>query len=224
MEHRIDLLIAERAPWLYRDHSGSRTAKYFLRILFGYDATVEIAKSLEHASSTEIMDAMAKRLANSVSYNGLKHIPVHGPALIVANHPTGIADGIILHHLIAKTRPDAYFFANRDILRIFPQMETMIAPVEWRTDRRSHAKARQTLSYVRSATDAGRLGIIFPSGRLAKRRGLRLYERSWIASAATLARRFDLPIIPVNIQARNSSMFYLFDFIHPTLRDITLYH
>ena len=45
-----------------------------------------------------------------------------------------------------------------------------------------------------------------------------------MASAAMLARRFDLPVIPVNIQARNSALFYLFDLIHPTLRDITLFH
>jgi len=39
-----------------------------------------------------------------------------------------------------------------------------------------------------------------------------------------IARKFDLPVIPVNIRARNSALFYLFDRIHPTLRDITLFH
>lgn len=43
-------------------------------------------------------------------------------------------------------------------------------------------------------------------------------------SAAMLARKFKLPVIPVNIRARNSLMFYLFDAIHPSLRDITLFH
>jgi putative hemolysin len=45
-----------------------------------------------------------------------------------------------------------------------------------------------------------------------------------MASAAMLARKFELPVIPVNIRARNSVLFYLFDLIHPTLRDITLFH
>ena len=45
-----------------------------------------------------------------------------------------------------------------------------------------------------------------------------------MASAAMIARRFDLPVIPLNIRARNSALFYLFDLIHPTLRDITLFH
>ncbi|MEO0931333.1 MAG: lysophospholipid acyltransferase family protein, partial [Pseudomonadota bacterium] len=224
MEHRIEPLIAERAPWLYSDRPGTRIAKQMLHKLLGYETTVKIAKTLKDAPSPSIMGTMADRLAKVVTARGLGHIPAHGPALIVANHPTGIADGIILHHLIAKARPDAYFFANRDILRVFPQMESMIAPVEWRTELRSHAKTRETMAYVRAATDDGRLGVIFPSGRLAKRRGLRLYERPWMASAAMLARKFDLPVIPVNIQARNSALFYLFDLIHPTLRDITLFH
>lgn len=224
MEHRIDPLIAERAPWLYSDRPGTRIARHGLHRLLGYDKTVQIAKTLEDAQPALIMQTMADRLSKMVDASGLGHIPAHGPALIVANHPTGIADGIILNGLIAATRPDAYFFANRDILRVFPQMETMIAPVEWRKELRSHAKTRETMGYVRKATQDGRLGVIFPSGRLAKRRGLRLYERPWMASAAMLARKFDLPVIPVNIQARNSALFYLFDFIHPTLRDITLFH
>ncbi|PUB18863.1 1-acyl-sn-glycerol-3-phosphate acyltransferase [Yoonia sediminilitoris] len=224
MEHRIDPLIAERAPWLYRDGRGSGLARAMLHRLLAYDKTVRIAQSFEHSSADEIMCDMGNRLARTVTAKGLGHIPAHGPALIVANHPTGIADGIILHHLIARQRADAYFFANRDILRVLPQMGSMIAPVEWRTDKRSHAKTRETMAYVRRATHAGRLGVIFPSGRLAKRRGLRLHERPWMGSAAMLARKFDLPVVPVNIQARNSALFYLFDRIHPTLRDITLFH
>jgi 1-acyl-sn-glycerol-3-phosphate acyltransferase len=163
-------------------------------------------------------------LARHVTVTGLQNIPRHGPAMIVANHPTGIADGIILWHLLAPIRPDLYFFANRDILRILPQMEDMIAPVEWRTEKRSHSKTRETMAFTRDAVEQGRIGIIFPSGRLAKRQGLRLYERPWMASAAMLARKFELPVIPINIQARNSALFYMFDLIHPTLRDITLFH
>ena len=80
------------------------------------------------------------------------------------------------------------------------------------------------MRYTKSALEDGRIGIIFPSGRLAKRRGLRLFEREWIASAASIARKFYLPVIPINIRARNSGLFYMFDRIHPSLRDITLFH
>jgi len=42
-----------------------------------------------------------------------------------------------------------------DILRVMPQMTTMIAPVEWRLERRSHAKTRETMAYTRKAIEAG---------------------------------------------------------------------
>jgi len=70
----------------------------------------------------------------------------------------------------------------------------------------------------------GRLGVIFPSGRLAKRHGMTLVERDWMISAVSLAKRYDVPIIPIHISARNSILFYLLELIHPTLRDITLFH
>ncbi len=68
------------------------------------------------------------------------------------------------------------------------------------------------------------MAVLFPSGRLAKRRWWWLNERPWMASGAMIARKFNLPVIPLHITARNSALFYLFDRIHPTLRDITIFH
>lgn len=224
MRERIDPLIQERANWLFADRTHARLSRRALDRVLSYEETVALASEMRDWPSAQIMDRMGRRLARRVECTGLDHIPASGPALIVANHPTGIADGIVLHRLLSAKRPDAYFFANHDILRVLPQMEDMIAPVEWRREKRSHAKTRATMAYTRSAVDAGRLGVIFPSGRLAKRRGLRLYERDWMSSPVTIARKFDLPVIPVRMEARNSALFYLFDAIHPSLRDITLFH
>ncbi|GAA0303985.1 1-acyl-sn-glycerol-3-phosphate acyltransferase [Rhodovulum strictum] len=224
MQDRIDPLIAERAPWLFANHPWSAPARRILNSALGYPRTVALGEVLQPHPAPVIMDEMARLLARDVRATGLDNIPASGPALIVANHPTGIADGIMLWSLLRERRPDLFFYANRDILRVLPQMEDIIAPVEWRAEKRSHGKTRETMAYTRTAIEAGRLGIIFPSGRLAKRRGLSLHERPWMASAAMIARKFDLPVIPVNIRARNSALFYLFDLIHPTLRDITLFH
>ena len=183
-----------------------------------------LARAFRDMPAAQIMSVMTRMLARDLVIDGVENIPLSGPALIVANHPTGIADGVILHKLVAARRPDVYYFANHDILRVLPQMDEMIAPVEWRPEKRSHAKTRETMAFTRRAIDAGRLGVIFPSGRLAKRRGTGLHERPWMASAAMIARKFDLPVVPVRLSARNSWLFYAFDALHPTLRDITLFH
>lgn len=224
MKERIDPLIAERAPWLFERGAFAATARRGLMSLLGYERTLTLGELYRDWPTDHIMRHVAHLLARDLSVSGLENIPRQGPALIVANHPTGIADGIMLHHAIYPLRPDMFIYANSDILRIMPQFESLIAPVEWRLDKRTRAKTRETMEYTRQAIDAGRLGVIFPSGRLAKRRGLKLHEREWMASAAMIARKFDLPVIPLNIRARNSALFYLFDLIHPTLRDITLFY
>ncbi len=224
MQDRIDTLIAERAPWLFQGSPLLKPLRSLLNAALSYDRTVALATHFRDSPSAVILGEMGRLLARDVTVSGLDRLPRHGPALIVANHPTGIADGVVLYHLLAQVRPDLYFFANRDILRVLPQMEDVIAPVEWRKDKRSHGKTRETMAFTRQAVQDGRLGVLFPSGRLAQRRGLRLHERPWMSSAAMLARKFELPVIPVNLRARNSVLFYLFDLIHPTLRDITLFH
>ena len=224
MKARFDPLIADRAPWLFYERTHAHLARGALTRLLSYGKTLRLASEFEAEATASIMGRLGRLLARDVDVTGLANIPRNGPALIVANHPTGIADGIILHHLIASIRPDLFFYANGDILKVLPQMDDMIVPVEWKPERRSLKKTRLTMSLTRTAVEEGRLGVIFPSGRLAKRRGLKLHERPWMPSAAMIARKFELPVIPINIRARNSVLFYLFDLIHPTLRDITLFH
>ena len=224
MKDRLDPLIAERAPWLFADTIRARTCRTALMTLLGYQQSLELGTLYRDWAPERIMTHVSGMLARDVKIKGLEHLPRQGPALIVANHPTGIADGVMLYHAISAIRPDLFFYANADILRVLPQFHTLIAPVEWREEKRSRARTRETMECTRKAIDANRIGVIFPSGRLAKRRGLNLHERPWMASAATIARKYDLPVIPLHISARNSSLFYVFDALHPTLRDITLFH
>ncbi|MEM6385255.1 MAG: lysophospholipid acyltransferase family protein [Pseudomonadota bacterium] len=224
MKERIDPLIAERAPWLFERNVTAAMARRGLMSLLGYERTLQLGEIYRNMPTDHVMRHVAGLLARDLKVSGLENIPRQGPALIVANHPTGIADGIMLHHAIYPLRPDMFVYANSDILRIMPQFESLIAPVEWRVDKRTRGKTRETMEYTKTAIEAGRLGVIFPSGRLAKRRGLKLHERPWMASAAMIARKYNLPVIPLHIRARNSALFYLFDLIHPTLRDITLFY
>jgi len=224
MRDRFDPLIAERAPWLFEDRFYAIPARAVLMSMLGYRRSLALAELYRDWPVERIMHHLAGLLARNVKVSGLENIPRQGPALIVSNHPTGIADGIILHSLIWPLRPDLFIYTNSDILRLLPQFDRLIVPVEWRLEKRSMAKTRATMALTKAALEAGRLGVIFPSGRLAKRRGLHLHERPWMTSAAMLARRYSLPVIPLKIQARNSALFYLFDLIHPSLRDITLFH
>lgn len=224
MQARLDPLIAERAPWLYSSKIHHRLARQVMMGLLRYPRTIRLGAEFRDLPTSEIMRRMTDMIVRDVRVSGLEHLPASGAALLVSNHPTGIADGIVMHAVISTLREDLFIYANHDMIRVLPQVEELIAGVEWRLEKRSHAKTKATMDYTRQALEAGRIGLIFPSGRLAKRHGLRLHERPWMASAAMIARKFDVPVIPLHIRARNSALFYLLDAIHPTLRDVTLFN
>ena len=224
MQARLDPLIAERAPWLFSGRLHHRLARQLMMRLLRYPETIRLGAEFRDLPTPEIVRRMQALVVRDVQVQGLEHIPATGPALIVANHPTGIADGLVLHALVSQLRDDLFIYANHDMIRVLPQMESLIAPVEWRLEKRSHAKTRATMDYTRTALAAGRIGLIFPSGRLAKRRGLVLHERPWMPSAAMIARKFGAPVIPLRIRARNSNLFYALDAIHASLRDVTLFN
>jgi putative hemolysin len=46
---------------------------------------------------------------------------------------------LVLWRLLMRRRPDAFFFANADVLRVLPQLGEVIAPVEWRAHRKTRA-------------------------------------------------------------------------------------
>ena len=217
----IDRLIHERAPWLASQSPLTATLDTFLKFCLDYDNTVTEAKNLEHLSGTDVLNKLSTELARQVNIGDLQNIPEAGSALIVANHPTIIADAIILYKVLSTKRRDLYYFANNDNLRIFPQLEEHIAPVEWRKEKRRKSSIQATLRFIKTAIQNEKLDVIFPSGRLAKLKGFKLVERNSMTSAVTVAQKYNCPLNPVHIAARNSYLFYLFDLIHPTLRDIT---
>jgi putative hemolysin len=83
---------------------------------------------------------------------------------------------------------------------------------------------RETLQLSSRAFRDGRAVVIFPSGRIAYWKDGRLNERPWLSSAITLARKQDVPIVPVNVQSRNSGLFYWFANWNTELRDMTVFH
>ena len=141
MRERIDPLIAERAPWLFSNRLGTVKAHRVLNRMLGYETTLRLAEYFRDRDTAEIMGVMGRYLAQDVQATGLENIPRQGPALIVANHPTGIADGVAVFDLLKSIRPDMMFFANRDAIRVNPRFSEMIIPVEWRQEHKTRGKA-----------------------------------------------------------------------------------
>ncbi len=222
--HIVEQLIAERAPKLVGRPRLWRAVRPLLYRLLAYDAAVFLANAIRPMTGHEAFRMVARHISPRTAVEGLSHLPRSGPCIIVANHPTGLADGLAVHQAIRERRPDHIFLANADALRVIPKGDDIIIPVEWVLDKRTVSKTRETLIAMRRAIRAGQCIVIFPSGRLARAgwSGI-LREQPWESSAAMVARKYEVPVVPLRVQARNSALFYFFHRVNAELRDITLF-
>ena len=109
-------------------------------------------------------------------------------------------------------------------MRVAAGVRDLIIPVEWRAGEKSHAKSRDTLAMTSRAFSEEKALVLFPSGRIAYWHEGKLTERPWQSSAAALAKRYDVPIVPVHISARNSGLFYFLAKHSTELRDMTVFY
>lgn len=221
----VDVLIEERAVRLSRAPLWP-LVKTIVYPLLGYRKAVAMADRLAPLSGREAMDWSADFLALRVAVSGLDAIPRTGPCVITANHPGGVADGIAVWRALRRRRPDMVFFANRDAIRVCEGLADIVIPVEWREGYRSRDRTRETLKQAVAAFREARCVVIFPAGRMAKWdwRKRRLTEQDWAPTAASLARKFDAPIIPLGVTQRMSLAFYALGLIHEELKHMTVFH
>ena len=223
-QHIVDQLIAERGQKIVNSRHWPIVKPVLYRIL-RYEEAVRMADELGPLPGPAAMDYVSRLLSLDLDISGLEHIPEKGAFILAVNHPTGIADGVAVYDALRQVRPDIAIFTNRDAIRVNPRLSDFLIPVEWREDLRDRAKTKETLKLSSRAFSEERAVVIFPSGRIAYWKDGRLNERPWQSSAVTLARKQGVPIVPVNVQARNSGLFYWFANCGFTeLRDMTVFH
>jgi len=222
--HIVDELIWERSRKLQANRVLWPVLRPLLYQVLGYRAAMNMADSVANCTGFEAFAHVSEMLKLDITTSNAHFVPRDGRLMLISNHPTGLADGIAAFDALRELRPDLIFFANADALRVVPGSKDIIIPVEWVSAKRTREKARETLIHFRRAMDEERCVVVFPSGGLAKLGMNGLIDRPWASSAASLARKFKIPIVPVHMRGRNSILYYLFSAFNTELRDITLFH
>ncbi len=221
--HIVDELIAERAPQLSRSWAWP-LVRPGLYALLGYRNARIMADRVASVGGREAMDYASDLLGLSTVASGLDRIPRTGRVVVVCNHPTGLADGVAVDEVLKPLRPDRIYFANADARRISPRLDEIFIPVEWVQAKRTRDTVRLTVRRAQQALEAERALVIFPAGRISRRRDGVLADLAWASSALSLARRHHAPVLPIHLAGPPSRLFRLFDHVSAELRDITLFH
>lgn len=159
---------------------------------------------------TDILDLLKITVVNK-SKSPLS-IPMKGPLMVIANHPFGIIDGLILCSLVSNQRQD-FKIMTHETLRFLPQLEHFILPVDFSNDKKETLK--QNIKTAKKAKEhllnKGVL-IIFPSGSVSTAKNLKSEAKDdeWKKFPAKLIQQTKTDVMPFYFDGKNGMFFHLF--------------
>ena len=106
------------------------------------------------------------KLKINISDIDLDKIPTTGPAIVVANHPFGVLDGLILSWLVSQKRKDFKLLVHSLLLRA-PETKGNLLPIDFTGDKKALLTNLDTRKKARKHISEGGCIIIFPSGTVS---------------------------------------------------------
>lgn len=187
-----------------------------------YQSAKEIQENDQSYQFTDaILDYM--NLKYEISEEDVERIPKEGPLVVVANHPFGGIEGIILGSILKSVRPDVKIMANYLLERI-PEMRDLfffVDPFDGPEAKRNNlASMRKSIKWVE---DGQALGV-FPAGEVAhlKLKNRTVTDPEWNPTVGRIVNRTGAPVQPIYFDGFNGAMFQIMGLIHPRLRTAML--
>lgn len=193
--------------------------KRLLKKLFHEEEFRQFAADHRHLKGLDMVEQVLDHLdiLCTIPAHDLEQIPAHGPLIVMANHPTGTLDGLALLYAVSRVRRDVKVVTNRMLTHLEP-LSSLFIPVDnmgGRTAKSSFTLMEQHLQ------NAGVL-IFFPAGEVSRPTRTGIRDKKWHPGFIKLAGKFRAPLLPVNIDARNSLLFYASTLLSPNLSMLLL--
>ena len=155
----------------------------------------------------------------------IRRIPAAGPVIIVANHPHGLVDGMVLAELIGRVRTD-YKILTRSLLTGIPEIAEFTIPVPFPHEADARDKNLEMRRASMEHLSNGGVVVLFPSGVVASSHSLwgDAVEAEWNPFTAKMIRRSKAAVVPIRFTGQNSRAYLAANRISATLRQGLLLH
>lgn len=155
----------------------------------------------------------------------IARIPAEGPVIIVANHPHGLVDGMVLAELIGRVRTD-YKILTRSLLTGIPEIEQFMIPVPFPHEEDAIQKSLTMRKTAMAHLAAGGVVTLFPSGVVASSETWwgPAVERDWNPFTAKMVLKSGATVVPIRFPGANSRAYQIADKISATMRQGLLLH
>ncbi|MGB8812107.1 MAG: lysophospholipid acyltransferase family protein [Paracoccaceae bacterium] len=210
----------------YASSASSRGGRTLIRVLenaTGRLSLIRRARGYEQdlASGQSFWDVLVNRYGLTLDVKGgsLANIPRTGPLILIANHPYGILDGLMMGHLLDRTRPDFRILANAVFCRS-DVLNRAVLPISFDETKEAVRLNLQTRATALEYLGQGGAIGVFPGGTVSTSATAfsRPMDPGWRNFTAKMIAKSNATVVPVYFDGHNSRLFQLASRLHYTLR------
>lgn len=149
----------------------------------------------------------------------IARIPKTGPVVVVANHPSGLVDGMIMAEMVNRVRSD-FRILTRSLLTGIPEVEEFMIPVPFPHEENSRELGLEMRNLTMEHLKRGGVIILFPAGRVACSETWfgTAVEAEWNVFTHKMIHRSGATILPIYFAGQNSRLYQIANLVSATLR------
>jgi putative hemolysin len=210
----------------YAHSASTKSGRAMIRVMenaTGRIGLIKRAKGYEEevAAGRDFWAVMKERYGLELDVVGgsLDNIPKDGPLIVIANHPYGILDGLMLGHILSETRGDFRILAHQ-VFRKAEDLNRIILPISFDETKEAvklNLNTRKvSLDYLKAGSAIG----IFPGGTVstAEKPFGKPLDPGWRGFTARMVAKSDATVVPIFFDGTTSRLFQVASHLHYTLR------
>ncbi|MEZ4867605.1 MAG: lysophospholipid acyltransferase family protein [Caldilineaceae bacterium] len=182
----------------------------------------------QEAEPHRLFSAALRELRVQVDYDGsqLQKASHAGPLVLIANHPYGVLDGLIICHFASLLRTDFKILIHK-LLCTEPRVERYMLPIDFTESEVAVQTNIATKQRALETLRAGNAIVIFPGGGISTTVNGpfgRAVDLEWKLFVTKLIQMANATVLPIYFHGQNSRIFQLASQMSETLRLALIIH
>jgi len=156
----------------------------------------------------------------------IERIPTTGPVILVANHPHGLIDGMVLADIIGRRRNDYRILTRALLSGIDESATSYMISVPFLHERDAQKKMIEMRALAMEHLEMDGMIALFPSGVVAQSATMfgPVVEAEWNVFTAKMIRRSGATVVPCFFPGSNSRAYQIAANLSATIRQGLLIH
>ena len=210
----------------YAHSAESKSGRVLIRFMENSTGRIKLIRRAngyerDVAAGRSFWSVMAERygLTLNVIRGSLAAIPRDRPLILIANHPYGILDGLMMGHILSETRGDFRILAHQ-VFRKAEDLNRVILPINFDGTKEGAAQNIETRKEALSYLGRGGAIGIFPGGTVSASATpfSKPMDPGWRSFTARMVAKSDAVVVPVFFDGHTSRLFQIASHLHVTLR------